>query len=74
MREDELLYYLAINAGKAITFEEIGEKIWGVYSESDRRSIMVNASRLRKRMEAYPELANMIETIWGKGYLFRGTK
>ncbi len=73
-REYELLYYLAINAGKVITFEEIGEKIWGVYSESDRRSIMVNASRLRKRMEAYPELANMIETIWGKGYLFRGTK
>lgn len=73
-REYELLYYLAVNKGKVITFEEIGEKIWGVYSENDRRSIMVNASRLRKRLESYPELANVIETVWGQGYLFRGVQ
>ena len=73
-REYELLYYLAVNKGKVITFEEIGEKIWGVYSENDRRSIMVNASRLRKRLESYPELANAIETVWGQGYLFRGAQ
>ena len=57
-----------------MTVQEIGEKIWGVYSESDRRSIMVNLSRLRKRLEAYAELANIIETVWGQGYLFRGMK
>ena len=73
-REYELLYYLITNAGRVVTFQEIGEKIWGVYSESDRRSIMVNASRLRKRLEAYAELANIIETVWGQGYLFRGMK
>lgn len=73
-REYELLYYLITNAGRVVTFQEIGEKIWGVYSESDRRSIMVNLSRLRKRLEAYAELANIIETVWGQGYLFRGMK
>lgn len=69
-REFSLLHLLVSNPEKTITFEEIGTKIWGTYAEADRRSIMVNTSRLRKKLEAYPELDGMIETVWSEGYKF----
>lgn len=70
-REYELLYLLASKPNQAITFEEIGEAVFGSYVESDRRTIMVTASRLRKKLEGYVGLSNFIETVWSKGYLFR---
>lgn len=73
-REYELLYVLVSNVNTPITFQEIGCKIWGVYSDADRRSIMVIASRLRKKLDNYPQLQNTIETIWSKGYCFRYKK
>ncbi len=69
-REFSLLLLLASNPEKTITFEEIGTKIWGTYTEADRRSIMVNTSRLRKKLESSPELDGIIETVWSEGYRF----
>lgn len=69
-REFELLYLLASHPGKIIAFEEIGLSIWKIYQETDRRSIMVMASRLRKKLESYNGLSNLIETSYGKGYKF----
>lgn len=69
-REFSLLQLLVSHPEKTITFEEIGTKIWGTYTENDRRSIMVNTSRLRKKLEVYPELDGMIETVWSEGYKF----
>lgn len=69
-REFSLLLLLATHPGETITFEEIGTRIWGTYTPTDRRSIMVNASRLRKKLEDYPILAGMIETVWSQGYKF----
>lgn len=69
-REYEVLLFLAQNPGREITFEELGTKLFGSYQESDRRAVMVNVSRLRKRFEGNYELENMIETVWSKGYKF----
>lgn len=69
-REFELLYYLINHKNETVTFQKIGEKLWGSYRPEDRRSIMVNASRLRKKLAVYPELEDMIETVWSKGYKF----
>lgn len=69
-REYEVLLYLAANPNKEVTFEELGTALFGSYQESDRRSVMVNLSRLRKKMSIEPELENMIETVWSKGYKF----
>jgi DNA-binding response OmpR family regulator len=44
----------------------------GNYIDSDRKNVMVSASRLRKKLEAYAGLERMIETVWGRGYCFRG--
>lgn len=69
-REYEVLLYLATHPNQDVTFEELGTALFGVYSEEDRRSVMVNVSRLRKKMTIDYTLENMIETVWSKGYRF----
>lgn len=69
-REYELLYLLASRPNQTITFEEIGNYMWGTYTDSDRRTIMVTASRLRKKLDEYIGLSEYIETVWSKGYKF----
>lgn len=69
-REYEVLLYLATHPNQDVTFEELGTALFGVYSEADRRSVMVNVSRLRKKMTVDYALENMIETVWSKGYRF----
>ncbi|MBO5986372.1 MAG: response regulator transcription factor [Lachnospiraceae bacterium] len=71
-KEYELLVCLAKHNREVMTFERIGKELLGGYIDADRRNIMMNASRLRKKMEGYVGLENMIETVWGKGYSFRG--
>lgn len=69
-REYEVLLYLATHPNQDVTFEELGTALFGVYAEADRRSVMVNVSRLRKKMTIDYALENMIETVWSKGYRF----
>lgn len=67
-REYDLLLLFARHAGELLTFEAIGRELNGVYLDADRQTVMVNTSRLRKKLEQYPGLENKIETVWGKGY------
>lgn len=69
-REYDLLLLLVTNTNQVVTFETISKQIWGTYSENDRKTVMVIASRLRKKLEAYIELANTVESVWSKGYTF----
>ncbi len=69
-REFDVLVFLAERPGDEVTFEELGKALFGYYDDADRRSVMVNVSRLRKKMELDFELENMIETVWSKGYKF----
>lgn len=72
-QEYDLLVYMASNANKDITFKEIGEILRGSYIESDRRIVMVNVSRLRKKLEDYAGLSDMIVTVWSKGYRLKAS-
>lgn len=67
-KEYDLILFLAQKPNKLITFEEIGMKLWGSYIETDRRNVMVNVSRLRKKIESQTGIDNLIETVWSKGY------
>jgi len=69
-REYELLYLLVFKPNETVTYKDIGKSMWGVYSETDRRTIMVTASRLRKKFDNYVGLSGFIETVWSKGYKF----
>ena len=67
------IFRQAYEHGGLFSFEEIGNYVWQGYIESDRKNIMVTASRLRKKLENYPGLSNYIETVWSKGYKFGNT-
>ena len=69
-RDYDILMYFCTHPTKVITFEELGQSLLGVYTELDRRTIMVNVSRLRKKLNKDYALYNMIETVWSKGYKF----
>lgn len=69
-KEYDFLYLLASSPGKIFTFEEIGNAIWNGYIDSDRKTIMVTASRLRKKLDSYTGLSDYIETVWSQGYKF----
>ncbi len=67
-REFEFLLFFAKRPDEELTFEEIGKGIWGTYTENDKKSIMVNVSRIRKKLLDYTGADNIIETVWAKGY------
>jgi DNA-binding response OmpR family regulator len=69
-RDYDILMYFCSHPNQTITFESLGKALFGSYSELDRRTIMVNVSRLRKKMNIDYALYNMVETIWSKGYKF----
>ena len=69
-REYDLLLYLANHPNQDVTYEELGRMLFGCYQPDDRRIVMVNISRLRKKFSAYIEIETIIETVWSKGYRF----
>lgn len=69
-REYELLYLFMSTPNELVSFEMIGDAVWGGYTDADRRTITVTASRLRKKLEEYPGLSDKIQTVWSKGYKF----
>jgi DNA-binding response OmpR family regulator len=71
-REFDLLALLARHPQETMTFEQIGTALFGTYLDTDRKNVMVTASRLRKKLEGCVGLERMIETVWGQGYCFRG--
>jgi DNA-binding response OmpR family regulator len=69
-REYELLLLFVNTQNEVITYEKIGISLWGTYRKEDRSAVMVCVSRLRKKLEDDPIAANLIETVWSKGYKF----
>ena len=69
-REYELLLYLVNHPNQDVTYEDLGKMLFGTYQPDDRRIVMVNISRLRKKFSSFYEIENMIETVWSKGYRF----
>ncbi|WP_031557092.1 response regulator transcription factor [Lachnospira multipara] len=69
-REYEILAILVSHNGEVTTFEEISKKLFGTYSDTDRQTIMVQISRLRKKLDAYLNICDMITSVRFKGYEF----
>lgn len=69
-REYDVLLYLVTHPNRDVTYEELGKTLFGTYQPDDRRIVMVNVSRLRKKLSGFIEIENMIETVWSKGYRF----
>jgi len=67
--EFDLLYLLMLKRGKAVSREEILEKVWGYSYMGKTRAIDATVKRLREKLGHY---SSKIQTIKGIGYKFTG--
>ncbi|WP_238650629.1 response regulator transcription factor [Paenibacillus piscarius] len=69
-KELQLLLHLAAHPGRVFGVEQLFEKIWGLDSRSDARTVMVHIHQLRRKIEDDSGKARYIETVRGIGYRF----
>lgn len=69
-KEFELLTFFAKNANQVFSAEQLLNQIWGYDSFSEKSTIIVHISNLRKKIEEYPINPSYIITMRGVGYKF----
>lgn len=70
-REFCLVKVFANNLDKALTRDEILNWVWGQDYVGDTKTVDVHIRRLREKIEDDPSNPKFIETVWGRGYLWR---
>ncbi|MDH4612267.1 response regulator [Pseudomonas sp. BN102] len=68
--EFDLLWLLAVNAGRILSREEIFNSLRGIEYDGQDRSIDVRISRIRPKIGDDPMHPRLIKTVRSKGYLF----
>ena len=68
--EFDLLWLLAVNAGRILSREEIFNALRGIEYDGQDRSIDVRISRIRPKIGDDPMHPRLIKTVCSKGYLF----
>ena len=71
-KEYELLHYLAINRGRALSRDKILEEVWGWNFVGESRTVDVHIRWLRQKIEAHPAQPERLVTVRGSGYRFEG--
>lgn len=69
-KEKQLLFYLAANANKVLSFEHLLDHVWGYDGVVDTKTLSVHMSTLRRKVEDVPSQPKWIHTIRGFGYKF----
>ncbi len=72
-KEFELLYFLAKNANKVFTRDQLLDEIWGYEFFGDSRTVDVHMKRIREKIEN-EEKNWHLKTVWGVGYKFEVTE
>jgi len=70
-KEYAVLEFLARNAGRIVTREEISEHVWGQDFDPFSNLIEVYINRLRRNIEKVTE-TRYIQTVRGSGYMLEG--
>lgn len=71
-KEFELLHYLAINRGRALSRDKILEDVWGWDYMGESRTVDVHMRWLRQKIETDPAKPIRLMTVRGSGYRFEG--
>jgi DNA-binding response OmpR family regulator len=67
--EYQLLTYLAANAGRVLTPDQILEKVWGDEYVGENHILQVNIARLRQKLGDNANSSQYIKTRPGIGYM-----
>jgi two-component system response regulator RstA len=69
-REFDLLWHLAKHACNTLDRDHLYKALFGIEYNGYDRSIDMYIARIRAKISHYPDLASMIKTVRGTGYLF----
>lgn len=68
--EYKLLVYMLKNKNKVITKDELFKNVWGDIITGDN-TLNVHIRYLREKIEENPNNPKYIQTVWGRGYIFK---
>jgi DNA-binding response OmpR family regulator len=68
--EFDIVHYLAMQNGRAVTYKELYEAVWHNEYLFDDESIMAHIHRIRLKMEADRKHPFYIQNVYGVGYRF----
>lgn len=71
-KEFDLLAHLMRHPGRAFSRDQLLEQVWGYDYAGDTRTVDVHVRWLREKVERDPSRPEMIETVRGVGYRFKG--
>lgn len=69
--EFRLLHYLACQPGRAFTYQQIYEGVWGEEYAREKGTIMSHISHIRQKLKSDKSSFDYIENIRGVGYRFK---
>ena len=68
--EFDLLHFLASHPRQVFTREELLTRVWHYHYIGDSRTVTVQMSRLRQKVETDPANPRHLRTVWRVGYKF----
>lgn len=69
-RESEVIGFLAANPGRAISRDELLQKVWGLDPRGTHtRTVDMSIARIRESLGDDPSNPEVIKTVRGKGYM-----
>lgn len=68
--EFDIVYYLAAQNGRAVTYKELYEAVWHNEYLFDDGSIMAHIHRIRHKIEKNCKKPSFIQNVYGVGYRF----
>jgi DNA-binding response OmpR family regulator len=69
-REAEVLRFLSVNRGRAVSRDELLQKVWGLDPRGTHtRTVDMAVARLRENLDDDPAEPSVIKTVRGKGYM-----
>lgn len=72
-KERELLRYLAANPGRAISRDELLERVWRIDARGlSTRTIDMHVARLREKLRDTADAPRILLTVRGRGYMLAG--
>ncbi len=73
-KEFDLLEYMMRHPQQVIKKEKLFDEVWGYDCFSEQGSLNVHIRWLREKLEEDAKKPSLIQTVWGVGYKFGGTK
>jgi DNA-binding response OmpR family regulator len=70
-REFDLLWFLASNANRVFSRDQLMHRVWGYASALDTGTVTVHVRRLREKLEPDASKPRLLKTVWGVGYRLR---